>query len=122
MTTPRSETEILADLERLSQEPGFIYTFCQMIWFALWTSTDEVTEIDWHRRSNNQELSLLLGLLVKHPLALHEIPAEGVFRQQAAQATELLDELHRSCAFPTVDSHGQSPGVGHDQAHDWAET
>ena len=122
MTTPRSETEILADLERLSQAPGFIYTFCKMTWWAMWMSTDEVTEIDWHLRPNNQELSLLLGLLVKHPLALHEIPAEDVFRQQETEAIELLDELHRWCSFPTVNNPGQSPGVRHDPAHGLVET
>ena len=122
MTTPRSETEILADLARLSQAPGFIYTFCQMAWFALWMSTDEVTGIDWHLRPNNQELSLLLGLFVKHPLALHEIPAEDVLRRQATEATELLDELHRSCAVPTLNYHAQSPGVGPNQVHDLVET
>ena len=122
MATIRNQAEILADLERLSQAPGFVYTFCRMTWSALWMSTDEVTEIDWHLRPNNQELSLLLGLLVKHPLALDEIPSEEAFRQQAAEAIKLLYELHGSCAFPTHYTHGQPRNVGHDQALDQAET
>ena len=121
LTVPRSEAEILADLDRLSQAPGFIYTFCLMTWWALWMSTDEVAEIDWHQRPNNQELSLLLGLLVKHPLAMDEIPSEGAFQEQADRATDLLDELHRSCATPMLGNHGQALGVGHDQAYDLVE-
>ena len=95
MTTARSEAEILADLDRQSQAPGFIYTFCQMTWWALWMSTEEVAEIDWHQRPNNQELSLLLGLLVKHPLTMDEIPSKQTFQEQADRAIELLDKLHR---------------------------
>ena len=121
LTTPRSATEIFADLDRLSQASGFIYTFCQMTWWALWMSTEEVAEIDWHQRPNNQELSLLLGLLIKHPLTMDEIPSEETFQEQADRATELLDELHRSCAIPTFSNPGQAPGVDHDQAHDLVE-
>lgn len=122
MTTRRGEIEILADLERLAQEPGFVYTFCLMTWFALWISPDEVTEIDWHQRPNNEELSLLLGLLVKRSLVLGEMPSEETLQRQADEATELLDELHRWCAFPAPGSHGPSPDDGHEQVPNLLET
>ena len=121
LTPPRSEPEILADLDRLCQAPGFIYTFSLMTAWAMWMSTEDVAEIDWHQRPNNQELSLLLGLLVKHPLKLDDIPTEEAFQQQADEACELLDELHRSCALPALDIHGQETGFGQDHAHDPAE-
>ncbi len=122
MTTRRGEIEIFADLERLTQEPGFVYTFCLMTWFALWISPDEVTEIDWHQRPNNEELSLLLGLLVKRSLVLGEMPSEETLQRQADEATELLDELHRRCAFPAPGSHGPSPDVRHEPVPNLLET
>ena len=70
LTVPRSEAEILADLGRLCEVPGFVYTFCLMTAWAMWMSTEDVAEIDWYQRPNNQELGLLLGLLVKRPLTL----------------------------------------------------
>ena len=96
----RTVPEVMADLELLSHEPGFIYTFCVMVSQALWMTTDEVAEIDWHQRPNHQELSLLLGLLVKHPIDVAEVPSFEAVRGRTHRATELLDELHLSCALP----------------------
>ena len=61
MPTMRTVAEVMADLELLSHEPGFIYTLCFMVLESLWMTTGEVAEIDWHQRPNHQELSLLLG-------------------------------------------------------------
>ena len=126
LTPPRSESEILADLDRLSQAPGFIYTFCLMTAWAMWMSTEDVAQIDWHQRPNNQELGLLLGLLVKRPLKLDEIPSEDDFELQSNEASELLDELHRSFAFPPLIDRIEAPDDGINQAnrmteayHDW---
>ena len=98
--TIRNVAEVMADLELLSHEPGFIYTFCVMVSQSLWMTTDEVAEIDWHQRPNHQELSLLLGLLVKRPIDLGEVPSFEIVGEQAYRATELLNELHLSCALP----------------------
>ena len=106
----RPVNEIMAELQRVSHEPGFIYTFCAMVSQALWMTSDEVAEIDWHQRPNHQELSLLLGLLVKSPIDLHEAPSIEAVADQVAKATELLDELHRSCAFLGANPAGQELG------------
>ena len=115
LTPPRREAEILADLDRLCQAPGFIYTFCLMTAWAMWMSTEDVAEIDWHQRPNNQELGLLLGLLVKRPLTLDEIPTEETFQLQSNEASELLDELHRSFAYPQLIDRRKAPGTELDQ-------
>jgi hypothetical protein len=81
----RPVNEIMADLQRVSHEPGFIYTFCAMVSQALWMTSDEVAEIDWHQRPNHQELSLLLGLLVKSPIDLHEAPSIEAVADQVAK-------------------------------------
>lgn len=99
---PRPEKDILSDLDQLTQEPGFMYTSCVMVAQALWMSPDEVADINWHLRPNNQELSLLLGFLVKHQLRLDEFPSEETVEKQKTIAIELLNELHRACGFPPL--------------------
>ena len=99
---PRPEKDILSDLDQLTQEPGFMYTSCVMVAQALWMSPDEVADINWHLRPNNQELSLLLGFLVKHPLRLDEFPSEETVEKQKTIASRLLNELHLACEFPPL--------------------
>ena len=99
---PRPEKDILSDLDQLTQEPGFIYTSCVMVAHALWMSPDEVADINWYERPNRQELSLLLGFLVKHQLRLDEFPSEETVEKQKTITTELLDELHRACGSPPL--------------------
>ena len=110
-STVRPEAEVMADLEGLSHEPGFIYTFCVMVAHALWMSTEEVAEVDWHQRPNHQELSLILGLLVKRPIDLDDVPSEQVVGDQAYRATELLEELHFSCVYPNTTQSGHGLNI-----------
>ena len=98
----RNDTDIFSDLEQLSQETGFIYSFCLMVARCLWMSTDDVAEINWTERPNQEELSLLLGLLVKHPIRLDAIPSDETILDQARRATELLQELHLFLSSPTL--------------------
>ena len=95
-----TKSEIFADLERLCQEPGFIYSLCLMVRAFLWTSTDDVVDIDRNERPNQGELSLLLGLLAKHKIKLEAIPSEEEVLNQVWKAVEILKELHRKVAFP----------------------
>lgn len=98
----KTEHEIIVDLERLSQESGFIYTFCSMVINFLWMSPDEAADIDWHRRPNIGELSFLLGLMIKRPLRLTEPPSEKEANRQISAAIGLLDELHYAHSFSPV--------------------
>ena len=95
----RPEHEIIADLERLSQESGFIYTFCNIVLNSVWMSPDESADIDWHQRPNYQELSFLLGLMVKRPLRLTDPPSEERAYEQIHTAIGLLEELHLAHGF-----------------------
>ena len=122
----RPVVEVMGDLQRLSHEPGFIYTLCVMVAHSLWMAADEVADIDWYQRPNHQELSLLFGLLVKRPVDLSKTPPVEVVADQAVRAAALLDELHRSSAFPDANPAGQGlsfpnvPGPSFFQAYeDW---
>ena len=98
----RTQTEILCDLELVCEEPGFIYSLCLMAARYLWMSSDEVADIDWRSRPNQAELSLLFGLLAKHPIKQDVAFTEDDIVEQAGRAITLLEELHRSVAFPQL--------------------
>ena len=119
--TIRPAAEVMSDLERLSHEPGFIYSFCVMVSQALWMTADEVTETDWYQQPNHQELSLLLGLLVKRPIDLDEVPSAETVGEQAYRATGLLEDLHRSCALPNTILTRQEPGLPDSSGPDLAQ-
>lgn len=74
----RSEHDIIVDLEKLSQEEGFVYTFSTLAFTSLWAAPEEYSEIDWTRRPNHQELAFLLGLMAKHPMPMAQAHREWV--------------------------------------------
>ena len=98
----RTQTEILCDLELVCKEPGFIYSLCLMAVRYLWMSSEEVADIDWHSRPNQAELSLLFGLLAKHPIKQDVAFTADDIVEQAGKAIALLEELHSSVAFPQL--------------------
>ena len=95
----RNASNIIKDLEKLTQEEGFIYTFCGLVLRSLWTSPDEVADIDWREQPNLKELSFLLGLMVKHPISLNEPSSAQVSDSQFTSAVSLLEELHSALNF-----------------------
>ena len=96
----RPFADIVVDLEQLTEEPGFIYTFALMVARCLWMSTSEVADVDWTERPNQEELSFLLGLLVKHPIRLDQISSETAIIERAQRADNLLRDLHISLVSP----------------------
>ena len=96
----RTEPEIFLDLEQLCREPGFFHTFCLMVSSYLWMTADEMATTDWFQRPNEQELSLILGLIAKHSIQLDEIPSDEAILQQMSTANGLLEELHSHLAVP----------------------
>ena len=96
-----SQSGIIAELEHLTQKDGFVYTFCYLVLESLWVSPDEVEDVDWHKRLNSQELSFLLGLMVKRPLDVNQYPSSvEEILSQASDVTDLMEELHKATGFP----------------------
>ena len=113
----RKDTDILADLEQLSQEPGFIYSFWLMVARSLWMAADDVAPISWNERPNQGELSLLLGFLAKYPIRLDETPSDEAILKQVRRTVELFEELHEFYSSPVLHSEG-SDADGPDQLTD----
>ena len=96
---PRSTQHIIADLENLCNEEGFVYTFSFIVFTALWIPINKLAKINWHGRPNHQELSFLLGLMVKSPLNITPPKSEDTIRSQNNRVHNLLEELHRALSF-----------------------
>ena len=107
----RNETDVVADLQKLCEELGFIYSLCLMAARCLWMSTDEVADVNWIERPNQAELSLLLGLIVKHPIRLDAVPSEESILEQVQQATDVLRELHLLLSSPTLPGTTRDAGA-----------
>ena len=97
--TPRAQELIALDLDTLTAEPGFVYTFSLMILEFLWMTIDQVADINWYQRPNHREMSTLLGFLIKHPIDLSCFPSEEIYEVQRERACSLLEEIHVSNSF-----------------------
>ena len=97
--TPRAQELIASELDTLTAEPGFIYTFSLMVFEFLWMAVDQMADINWYQRPNSREMSMLLGFLIKQPIDLSSFPSEGIYEVQRECACSLLQEIHLSYAF-----------------------
>lgn len=89
----RDKSEIVADLERLCQEDGYIYTLCHLI-FSDMPWVDEVADpINWSEHLNQNEFSFLLGLMVKRPFRYKVVPSKGTVEEQFKKTFDLFAEL-----------------------------
>ncbi len=99
----RSEPEIVADLESLSQERGYIYSFCRMVDEYLWMKPNDPEIPDWHSQLNLRELTFLLGLMVKYQLTVTDPPTKWESDLHINKTNELFHELHQNHAFPKTE-------------------
>ena len=95
----RSSEDVISDLVNLTEEGGFIYTFCGLVLSYLWMSPDEAPDTDGWTQPNVQELSFLLGLMVKRPISIDVFPSAQASEDQFNAAVGLLEELQMALNF-----------------------
>ena len=102
----RTETDVIADLEELAQSPGYLFSFCFLVWceFAV-MSPDDLLDRNPFEHHNSQELSFILGLMVKLPIEVGEIPSEETIKGHVGRTNVLMEELQQ-----TKTAHGSSVG------------
>ena len=105
----RTASHVLSDLEELIQEPGFIYSLCLLIARSLWIHPDNLFDSHSLERPNQAELSLLLGLVVKHHIRLDQVPTRELASEQSSRATSLLYELHVGVSKPALFDQKREP-------------
>jgi hypothetical protein len=85
---------IVKKIEALTGEPGFIYTLSLILLRDLFFTPEEVADIDWTDRLNFQEITLLVGLLVKKKIDL-TIPTEEESAERFERIYQLFLDLHK---------------------------
>jgi len=67
--------DVLGRIEGITREPGFVYTLAFVLMRDLFLDPQEAVDINWHERLSFQEITFLVGLLVKHDIDF-TIPSE----------------------------------------------
>ncbi len=103
----RTTTEVIADIETLCQESGYLYAYAVMVCENLFIPQHKIATVDWHDRLNEGEMSWILGMMVKHEWDLHVPPSEHSVKAHMATTWDLMQELHQSL-LPSVSPHTNS--------------
>ena len=65
-----NRSDIIEELEHLAQEPGYIYSLAFIVRHDLFLNAEQAADVNWRERLSFQELSFVLGLLVKRDIDL----------------------------------------------------
>ena len=112
--TTRTSINIIKDLEQLSHTEGFTYAFCGLVVRSLWMPESELGIVNWSERLNYQELSFLLGLMVRRPIGITYVPPKENVIEMITSAEELLAELHRAVDYPGAQPSQEESGQSQD--------
>lgn len=106
MTVPeyRAESDILNDLEKLCASAGYAHTLAFICWRENFIGydknelkPDDLGKMKSFNRLIRNEISLLIGLMVKSPLSLEQ-PSIADYQVQMEGTERLLNELHHAMA------------------------
>ena len=91
--------EIILKIEHLTQERGFIYSLSLILLHSFFFNAEKAADIDWRSRLSFQEISFLVGLLLKKPFTIEEIDV-SIREDQIKRINELFIELHHAFLQP----------------------
>ena len=95
--------EILAKLEELAQQPGFLRVLADIMVSDMFYPVAEAAEVDWRSRVSNQEATLLTGYMVKKPILDTKITQEQI-DGIATEVRKLLNSLHQIQSMKMFDA------------------
>ncbi|WP_028944926.1 SEC-C metal-binding domain-containing protein [Pseudomonas vranovensis] len=97
--THRSEAEVFKELINLTARPGYAHAIaeiCHRDNFVSFQGEHKPSDLDHlfdRKRLNRNEISTVLGLMMRQPLDLSEVD-EATLRSYASRTDQLLGELH----------------------------
>lgn len=97
----KTKEEIIKELEELSHESGFIYSFAVMVRHDLFLDPTKSADINWRERLSFQEINFLVGLMVKIPIVL-VMPTEEMLERHIKNTYELFEALHDTHTNPMI--------------------
>lgn len=105
--TQRSETEVFEELRILTAQPGYVHAVAgicyrdNLVSFQGVYKASDLEHLFDRKRLNRNEISTLLGLMMRQPVDLTEVD-EGTLRGYASRTDELLGELHDAMTGLTI--------------------
>jgi hypothetical protein len=97
---------VVAKIESLTREPGFVYTLALILMRDLFLTPEDIAEINPREHLNIQELTFLVGLLVKSEIDF-TVPSEDQSAQRFELTYELFEDLHRKYHEPFIEEMGR---------------
>ena len=92
---------ITQKIEDLTQEPGYIYTLALILLRDLFMLPEQIADINPREHLNIQELTFLVGLVVKHPINF-TVPTEDESEKKFESTYQLFEELHKKYHEPFI--------------------
>jgi len=93
---------VVAKIESLTREPGFVYTLALTLMRDLFLTPEDIAEVNPREHLNIQELTFLVGLLVKGAIDF-SVPSEDQSAHRFALTYQLFEELHRKYHEPFIE-------------------
>lgn len=98
------KTEIvIKDLKSLISSKGYIYALCMIIFEDFHINPEKIQEINFTKRLNHKEVSLLLGFLIQYQIDFTPPDSWQNLMQIKQKTYKLMEELHQSFIIPFVE-------------------
>ena len=102
MSEEPQRADIVRQIEEITKEKGFIYSLAIILLHNFFFDPEEMADIDWHSKLSFQEISFLVGLMVKSTISL-ELPDENSYQNHISNVDDLFQKLHRSYSQPFME-------------------
>jgi len=103
---PTDLNTVVAKIESLTRVPGFVYTLALILMRDLFLTPEDIAEINPREHLNIQELTFLVGLLVKGEIDF-SVPSEEQSAHRFELTYQLFEELHSKYHEPFIEELGR---------------
>ena len=90
----KSMQDILDQIKSLTQEQGYIYALCLIVFDDVYPSIDELENINFNKKLSYNEIALLLGYLCQDELDFNYPKSSIGLIQMRDRTYDLLHKLH----------------------------
>ena len=92
----RTTEAIIEDIKDLVNSGGYIYALSMVLFEDFHINLEKMHEMDWSKKLNTNEASLLLGFLIQDCInfSIPKTPQDLIHLKQ--KTYELMEELHKS--------------------------
>ncbi|WP_303918431.1 SEC-C domain-containing protein [Draconibacterium sediminis] len=101
----RDSKDIINDLKQLVNSKGYIYALCLIIMDDFHFNVEKMHEINNWTRLNKNEVSLLVGLMLKDNISLEKPNSPSELTDLKKKTYQLMDELHSSTMKPMANKY-----------------